>query len=109
MTLSQTLPRTAMTLITAIFATAILFTSSAGQARSVKVAYTAELQAPVESTKLIIKDTVIRCVGTECKGAKSSSSYKTVCAKLSRKVGPLSAFSYKGEPISEEALAKCNG
>ncbi|MEO0441953.1 MAG: hypothetical protein AAF067_13905, partial [Pseudomonadota bacterium] len=49
------------------------------------------------------------CAGTECKGAKSSSSVKTVCARLSRKVGPLASFTYKGETVDAEALAKCNG
>ena len=44
----------------------------------------------------------------ECKGRKSSSSIRSVCANLADEVGELASFSYKGEPVDEAALAKCN-
>ena len=108
MLLSQSPARIFMTLVTALLTTGLLFSASAGQARSSAVVYTAELVAPVEAAQHIIKGTVIRCAGTECKGKKSGSSIKTVCAKLAQKVGPLQSFAYKGEAIDAEALAKCN-
>ncbi|WP_211051191.1 CC_3452 family protein [Parasphingorhabdus halotolerans] len=88
--------------------TTVLFTASAGQARGNPVVYTAELMAPVEAANHIIRGTVVKCAGTECRAGASSSSVKTVCAKLADEVGPLASFSYKGEPIDEAALAKCN-
>ncbi len=109
MLISQNPLRNILMLFVAVLTTTLIFTASAANARSKPVAYTAELQQPVESTRHIIKGTVIYCAGTECKGAKSGSSIKTVCAKLSRKVGPLASFSYKGEAVDAEALARCNG
>ena len=82
MTLSQSPLRASATLATALMASALMFTASAGQARSNPVVYTAELAAPVEAANHIIRGTVIRCAGTECKGRKSSSSIRTVCANL---------------------------
>jgi len=108
MLLSQHPIRTLMTLVVALFTTALLFTASAAQARTAAVAYTAELAAPVEATKYIIKGTVIRCNDTNCKGAKSSSSARMICARLARKTGPLVAFAYKGQAFDEAALARCN-
>ena len=108
MTLPQNPLRTASMLATAMMTTMVLFTASAGQARSNPVVYTAELMAPVEAANHIIKGTIIRCAGTECKGRKSSSSIRSVCANLADEVGPLKSFSYKGEAVDAEALEKCN-
>ena len=80
-----------------------MFTASAASARGNAIVYTAELAAPVEAANHIIRGTVIKCAATECKGTKSSSSARSVCAKLARKVGPLASFSYKGEAIDAEA------
>ncbi|VAV98748.1 hypothetical protein MNBD_ALPHA04-2270 [hydrothermal vent metagenome] len=108
MLLSQSTMRTMMAMFTAILTTGLLFTASASQARGSAVIYTAELQTPVEATRHIIKGTVVYCAGTMCKAAKSTSSTRSLCAKIADKVGPLASFSYKGELIDEEALAKCN-
>lgn len=109
MLLSQNPVRNILMLFVAMLTTTLIFTASAADARSKPVAYSAELQQSVESSRHIIKGTMIYCERTACKGAKSSSSVKTVCAKLSQKVGPLTSFSYKGDAIDAEALAKCNG
>lgn len=109
MTISQSPLRSMMMLFVAILTTTLIFSASAANARTKTVAYTAELQQPVEASKHIIRGTVMHCAGTECKGAKSGSSFKSVCAKLARKVGPLASFTYKGEAVDAEALARCNG
>ncbi len=109
MLLSQSPIRNIALLFVAILTTTLIFTASAADARSKTVAYTVELQQPVEASKHIIRGTVIHCAGTECKGAKSSSSVRSVCAKLSRKVGPIASFTFKGETMDADALAKCNG
>jgi len=108
MTLSQSPLRAAATLSVALMASTLMFTATTAQARGNPVVYTAELVAPVEAANHIIKGTVIRCAGTECKGRKSSSSIRSVCANLSKEVGELASFTYKGEAIDAEALAKCN-
>ncbi len=109
MLISQSPLRNIAMLFVAIMTTTLIFTASAANAKSKPVAYSAELQQPVEASRHIIKGTVIYCDGTQCKGAKSGSSIKTVCARLSRKAGPLASFSYKGEAVDAEALARCNG
>lgn len=92
------------------FAVALfVFIASPAEARSKPVAYTAELQQPAAESHYIIRGTVIYCTGTECKGAKGHSSVKTMCAQLADEVGPLKAFSYKGEALDAEALGECNG
>ena len=85
-----------------------LFVATTAEARSTPPAYTAELQAPVEAAQEIIKGTIIRCAGTECTGAKSSSSPRTICAKLVDEFGPVASFAYKGEAFDANALARCN-
>jgi hypothetical protein len=85
-----------------------LFTATTAEARSTAIAYTAELQAPVEAAQEIIKDAVIRCAGTECIGGQSGSAPGTICAKIVDEFGPVVNFTYKGEAFDAEALAKCN-
>lgn len=109
MLLSQSPFRSLLVLLTALMTTGLLFTASTAHAsRGNPVVYTAELVNPVEADQHIIRGTVISCAGNECRGAKSSSSVRTICAKLADKVGPLASFAYKGEVMSAEALAKCN-
>ena len=108
MLLSQSPLRASIIFSIAAMTSLTLFTATTAEARSTAIAYTAELQAPVEAGREIIKGTVIRCDGTECIGGKSSSSPRTVCAKIAEKFGPVASFAYKGEAFDADALAKCN-
>lgn len=108
MLLSQSPLRASITFCVAAMASVTMFTATTAEARSSSIAYTAELQAPVEAAQEIIRGTMIRCAGTECRGAKSSSSPRTICAKVADEFGPLASFAYKGEAFDEAALAKCN-
>ena len=108
MLLSQSPLRASMFLSIAAMTSLTLFTATTAEARSTPIAYTAELQAPVEAAQEIIKGTVIRCDGTKCIGGKSSSAPRTICAKIVDEFGPVANFAYKGEAFDAEALAKCN-
>jgi len=108
MLLSQSPLRASMFFSIAAMASLTLFTATTAEARSTPIAYTAELQAPVEAAQEIIKGTVIRCDGTKCIGAKSTSAPRTICAKIVDEFGPVADFAYKGEAFDAEALAKCN-
>ena len=108
MLLSQSPLRASMIFCIAAMTSLTLFTATTAEARSRTIAYTAELQAPVEAAQEIIKGTVIRCSGTECIGAQSTSSPRTICAKVADKFGPVASFAYNGEAFDTEALAKCN-
>lgn len=109
MLLSQSPLRASMIFCVAAMTSLTLFAATTAEARSKTVVYTAELQAPVEATQEIIKDTVIHCAGTECLGAQSSSAARTICAKIVDEFGPVASFAYKGEAFDADALAKCNG
>lgn len=108
MLLSPSPLRASMFFSIAAMTSLTLFTATTAEARSTPVAYTAELQAPVEAAQEIIKGTVIRCDGTKCIGGKSSSAPRTICAKIVDEFGPVANFAYKGEAFDAEALAKCN-
>lgn len=108
MLLSQSPLRAWMFFCIAALTSLTLFTATTAQARTTAIAYTAELQAPVDAAQEIIKDTVIHCAGTECIGGQSSSAPRTICAKIADEFGPVASFAYKGEAFDAEALAKCN-
>ncbi len=108
MLLSQSPLRSAIIFCIAAMTSLTLFTAATAEARGTAIAYTAELQAPVEAAQEIIKGAVIRCAGTECVGSQSNSASRTICAKLVDEFGPVASFAYKGEAFDAEALAKCN-
>ena len=109
MLLSQNPLRASIVFCVAAMTSLTLFTATTAEARTTTIAYTAELQAPVEASQEIIKGTVIRCAGTECIGGQSNSAPRTICAKIADEFGPVASFAYKGEAFDTEALAKCNG
>ena len=108
MLLSQSPLRASILFSVAAMTSLALFTATTAEARGTAIAYTAELQSPVEAGREIIKGTVIRCEGTKCIGTQSNSSPRSICAKLVDKFGPVASFAYKGETFDAEALAKCN-
>ena len=63
--------------------------------------------APTTSS-LITRNTMWHCSGGVCTATKASGSNATMCELVVKQVGPLSAFSARGETMDGEALAKCN-
>ncbi|WP_373492211.1 hypothetical protein [Parasphingorhabdus sp.] len=108
MLLSQSPLRSSMIFCTAAMTSLALFTATTAEARGPAIAYTAELQAPVEAAQEIIKGGVIRCVGTECIGSQSNSAPRTICAKLVDEFGPVASFAHKGKAFDADAIAQCN-
>jgi len=106
--LSQNPLRASMIFCVAAMASLTLFTATTAEARGTAIVYTAELQAPVDAAQEIIKGAVIHCSGTKCIGGQSTSSPRTICAKIADKFGPVASFAYKDEAFDAEALAKCN-
>jgi hypothetical protein len=70
--------------------------------------FRAELASPVEKTTKIIQGVVWQCEGTVCNGARATSRPINVCTRLSRKMGDVTAFSARNEPMAGEELAACN-
>jgi hypothetical protein len=70
--------------------------------------FTAELASPVEKTTKIIQGVVWQCEGTVCSGSKATSRPVNACARLSRKMGEVTAFTARNEQMAGEDLASCN-
>ncbi|AOF98991.1 MAG: CC_3452 family protein [Blastomonas fulva] len=70
--------------------------------------FSAELAAPVEKTTKIIQGVVWQCEGTVCSGSKATSRPVNACTRLSRKMGEVTAFTTRSEPMAQEDLAACN-
>jgi hypothetical protein len=69
--------------------------------------YRVTIEKSVTGTK-VARDTLWRCNGNECTASAATSRPAIVCAAMAREVGTLSSFTFRGEPIDAEALAKCN-
>lgn len=70
--------------------------------------FSAELAAPVEKTTKIIQGVVWQCEGTVCSGSKATSRPINACTRLSRKMGDVTSFTTRSEPMAGEDLAACN-
>ncbi len=70
--------------------------------------FSAALAAPVEKTTKIIQGVVWQCEGTVCSGSKATSRPINACTRLSRKMGEVTAFTTRSEPMAGEELTACN-
>lgn len=70
--------------------------------------FSAELAAPVGKTTKIIQGVVWQCEGTVCSGSKATSRPINACARLSRKMGDVTSFTTRSEPMAGEEIAACN-
>ena len=70
--------------------------------------FSAELASPVEKTTKIIQGVVWQCEGTVCNGSKATSRAINACTRLSRRLGDVTSFTTRSEPMPAEELASCN-
>lgn len=99
-----------------IFALALVYTgltfgiaTSPAAAKSSGPFYTAELAQPASKDRHISNGVAWRCEGTSCRAGKGNSRPLRMCRGLARKYGEVTSFTTKGEQLSEDKLAKCNG
>jgi len=71
--------------------------------------FRAELAKPVEKTATVIQGVVWQCEGTVCAASKATSRPINVCARLVRKLGEVTSFTVRDEPMAGDELANCNG
>ena len=96
------------TLAAAMSLTAIAAPISAAQERAAPY-FTAELAQPTGETRVIAGGVVFRCEGTVCTGPRSGDRPMRVCSDLRREVGTITSFTARGEALSADRLATCNG
>lgn len=71
--------------------------------------FTVELAQPTTEAQAIAGGVVFTCEGTSCTGPRSGDRPLRVCSELRREVGQIASFAVRGEPVSADLLARCNG
>lgn len=87
----------------------VMLQASTASAQTPQTSYfNAELASPVEKTTKIIQGVVWQCEGTVCTGSKATSRPINACSRLSRKMGEVTAFATRSEPMAGDDLTACN-
>ena len=65
--------------------------------------------AKAPAGRVIVDGAAWRCEGTSCTASGGTSQPAArACRRVVAKLGPVTAFSYKGEALDAQALATCN-
>lgn len=86
----------------------LLIAAPQAHAASDAAFYRAELAAPVNMRRAIVRGAPFMCEGTSCMGAKANSRAGIVCVSFVREFGAATSFIADGKAMDAEALAKCN-
>ncbi len=106
--LSQISNKLAMLAGAASLSALLLVAAPQAHAQTGAAFYQAELAAPVEARRAIVRDSVFLCDGAICTGSKSNSRAAIVCANLVREFGAVNSFVAGGSAMDAAMLAKCN-
>lgn len=85
-----------------------MFAGTAAHAAEGGAFYRAELTAPVSQQTVITDGIAWKCEGSTCSAAKGNSRDAIVCARLVKKVGPLTGFASRKGALEGDDLARCN-
>lgn len=107
-TLSQIASKLGMFFGAASLSSLLLVAAPQAYAASDGSFYRAELAAPVEMRRAIVRDAMFTCDGTSCMGTKTNSRANIVCASFVREFGAAASFVADGKALDADDLAKCN-
>ena len=80
-----------------------------GAAHAAQNGHEALFAAPVEKTRIIVRDLLWQCDGARCVAAHESDSRPViVCMAMAHDIGPVLEFSTRGVKLDAEALTRCN-
>lgn len=85
-----------------------IFAGTAAAAAESGAFYRAELAAPASQQTIITDGIAWKCEGSTCSAAKGNSRDAIVCARLVKKVGPLTGFASRKGTLEGDDLARCN-
>ena len=71
--------------------------------------YRAELAQPAAKSQVIAGGVLWACEGTACVAAKGTARPAVMCKRLAQETSAVVSFSYAGEALDAEQLARCNG
>ena len=108
--LTAPLPRRLTVAILSLIGTTAVIGTAIAPAPSIAsgIYHRATLAAPVEKQRYILRGTVWFCEGTACVAGKTRSRPANTCARLARKVGTVTVFTTRDEPLDADGLAHCN-
>lgn len=100
-------------LVSVVGAIAITLTLLAGasanaQPRTSGPFYSATMTTAPTQTRAVAGSLVWNCAGTTCSAPRGTSRPQIICARLVREVGPVTAFTANGQPMSASDLERCN-
>ena len=78
-------------------------------AKDVGPYYRAELAQPATDTKVIAGGVLWMCEGTQCFAGKGTGRPEVMCKRLAKETSAVVRFSYAGEELAPDDLARCNG
>ncbi|CAA9540883.1 MAG: hypothetical protein AVDCRST_MAG23-2052 [uncultured Sphingosinicella sp.] len=70
--------------------------------------FQAQPEVAPSKAKFALRDTLWKCGDAGCAAAQGHSRPAVACAVLAREIGALRSFSFKGEALPAEELARCN-
>jgi hypothetical protein len=71
--------------------------------------YRAELAQPAADSQVIAGGVLWMCEGTACFAGKGTGRPEVMCKRLAQETSAVVRFSYAGEELAADALARCNG
>ncbi len=87
----------------------IVALAMSGQALAAGKGYDARFVAPVEKTRVIVRDLIWQCDDRHCTAAAQSDSRPViVCMALARELGPVLDFATADKALDAADLARCN-
>lgn len=108
--ISRALPRTLIAAGLALFGTIASFTVTTAPAHAAAArVYTASLATALEAPRReIINGVQWKCEGDSCAAPVDGSRPANSCARLVRKIGPVTRFAGPNGELSAEDLQRCN-
>ena len=93
----------------ALLAAALLFAATPALANAPATSLTLADAAKAPAGRVIVDGAAWRCEGAECTATGGANQPAArACRRVVAKLGPVTAFSYKGEALDAQALATCN-
>ena len=71
--------------------------------------YRAELAQPAADAKVIAGGVLWMSEGTQCFAGKGTGRPEVMCKRLAKETSTVVRFSYAGEELAPEEIARCNG
>ncbi|MBL8548573.1 MAG: hypothetical protein JNJ73_01205 [Hyphomonadaceae bacterium] len=97
-----------LSVVKSVAVAAVLSAAFAAPAFARGEVFTARLQAPAGSERVIAQSTVWSCLGDSCVARPDHASSVRACRAFVREAGPVTAYGPDNARLNEQELAACN-